>query len=126
MVGGGGKRREGTVKDFGNIMHTLLYLKWITNTHLMYTIWKSAQCYVAAWMGGGFGGEWIHACVAAFLHCSPKTIRTLLIGIPPNKMFLVLKILKLTKKKKVCKQLFWRQQNLTVLRTQTDVPGPWV
>ena len=40
--------REGTVKDFGNIMHTLLYLKWITNTHLMYSIWKSAQCYVAA------------------------------------------------------------------------------
>ena len=63
--------------------------------------------------------------VAAFLHCSPKTITTLLIGIPPNKMFLVLKILKLTTKK-VCKQLFWRQQNLTVLRTQTDVPGPWV
>ena len=21
---------------------------------------NSAQCYVAAWMGEGFGGEWIH------------------------------------------------------------------
>ena len=21
-------------------------------------LWNSAQCYVAAWMGGRFGGEW--------------------------------------------------------------------
>ena len=25
--------------------------------------WSSAQCYVAAWMGGEFGGEWIHVYV---------------------------------------------------------------
>ena len=25
--------------------------------------WNSAQCYVAAWKGGEFGGEWIHAHV---------------------------------------------------------------
>ena len=25
---------------------------------------KSAQCHVAAWMGGKFGGEWIHECVS--------------------------------------------------------------
>ena len=24
---------------------------------------NSARCYVAAWMGGEFGGEWIHVCV---------------------------------------------------------------
>ena len=24
---------------------------------------NSAQCYVAAWMGGDFGGEWIHVYV---------------------------------------------------------------
>ena len=24
---------------------------------------NSAQCYVAAWVEGEFGGEWIHACV---------------------------------------------------------------
>ena len=23
----------------------------------------SVQCYVAAWMGARFGGEWIHVCV---------------------------------------------------------------
>ena len=38
-------------------MHTLLYLKWITETG------NSAQSYVAVWMGGEFGGKWIHVYV---------------------------------------------------------------
>ena len=42
---------------------TLLYLKWITNKDLLYSTGNSAQCYVATWMGGGVGGEWIHMCV---------------------------------------------------------------
>ena len=25
-----------------------------------YSTWNSVQCYVAVWMGGKFGGEWIH------------------------------------------------------------------
>ena len=41
-------------------MHTLLYLKWITNKDLLYITGNPAQCYVVAWMGGHFGGEWIH------------------------------------------------------------------
>ena len=41
-------------------MYTLLYLKWITNTTLQYSTRNSASCYVAAWMGGEFWGEWIH------------------------------------------------------------------
>ena len=28
-----------------------------------YSTGNSAQCYVAAWMGGEFGGEWIHVYV---------------------------------------------------------------
>ena len=44
-------------------MYTLLYLKWITNKDLLYSTWNSVQCYVAAWMGGEFGGEWIHVLV---------------------------------------------------------------
>ena len=40
-------------------MPTLLYLKWITEKDLLNSTWNSAQCYVAAWMGGEFGGEWI-------------------------------------------------------------------
>ena len=55
-----GCREKGTVRDFGKVMYTLLYLKWITNKNLSYSTWNSAQCYVPAWMGGGFGGEWIH------------------------------------------------------------------
>ena len=41
-------------------MYTLLYLKWTTNNDLLYSTWNSAQCYMAAWMGEGFGGDWIH------------------------------------------------------------------
>ena len=30
---------------------------------LLYSTWNSAQCYVAAWMGGECVGEWIHVYV---------------------------------------------------------------
>ena len=46
---------KGTVREFGKVMYTLLYLKWITNKDLLYSTWNSAQCHVAAWMGGGLG-----------------------------------------------------------------------
>ena len=51
---------EGIVREFGMDVYTLLYLKWITNNDLLDSTWDSAQCYVEAWMGGGFGREWIH------------------------------------------------------------------
>ena len=54
---------EGIVKEFGKVMYTLLYLKWITNKDLLYRIWNSTQGYEPAWMGGGLGGEWIHIFV---------------------------------------------------------------
>ena len=60
MVVGGG---EGIVKSFGKVMYTLLYLKWITNKNLLYSTGNSARCYLAAWMGGGFGEGWIHVYV---------------------------------------------------------------
>ena len=44
-------------------MCILLYLKWITNKDLLYSTGNSAQPYVAAWMGAGFGGEQIHGYV---------------------------------------------------------------
>ena len=50
---------EGRVKKFGINMCTRLYLKWITKKDLLYSTGYSAQCYVAAWMGGQFGEEWI-------------------------------------------------------------------
>ena len=51
-------------------MYTLLYLKWIINKDLLYSPGSSAQCYVAAWMGGGFEGEWIHV----YVWLSPFTV----------------------------------------------------
>ena len=51
---------EGIVREFGIDMYTLLYLKWVANKDLLYSTWNSAQFYVATWMGGEFGGEWIH------------------------------------------------------------------
>ena len=54
---------EGTVREFGMDMYTLLYLKWITNEDLLDSTGNSAQCYVAAWVGGESGGEWIHVYV---------------------------------------------------------------
>ena len=54
---------EGIVREFEMDLYTLLYLRWITNKDLLYSKWNSAQCYVAGWMGGRFGGEWIHVYV---------------------------------------------------------------
>ena len=51
------------VGEFGMDICTQLYLKWITNKDLLYNTGNSAQCYVAAWMGGESGGQWIHIYV---------------------------------------------------------------
>ena len=39
-----------------SVKYTLLYCKWITNKDLLYSTGNTAQYYVAAWMGGEFGG----------------------------------------------------------------------
>ena len=62
LLGGRGWR-EGIVWEFGMDMYTLLYLKWIANKDLLYSTGNSAQCHVAAWIGGEFGEEWIHVYV---------------------------------------------------------------
>ena len=51
-------------------MYILIYLKWITSENLLYSTWNSAQCYVPAWMGKKFGGEWIHV----YVRLSPFTV----------------------------------------------------
>ena len=56
----GGKMGEGIVRD-GRV-HTAI-LKWITSEDLLFSTYNSAQCYLAAWMGGEFGGEWTHVYV---------------------------------------------------------------
>ena len=67
-MGTGGRVGEGIVREFG--MDILLYLKWTTNKALLYSTGNPAQCYVAAWMGGEFWGEWIHM----YIWLSPFTV----------------------------------------------------
>ena len=54
----GGRLGGGLVREFGMDMRTLLYLRWMTNNKdLLYSSGESAQCFVAAYMGGEFGRE---------------------------------------------------------------------
>ena len=55
-------------------MSTLLYLKWMSNKGLLYSAGNSAQCYVAAGMGGEFGGE----CIHVYVWLSPLAVNQLL------------------------------------------------
>ena len=43
------------VKDFGKVVYTLLYLKWMTSKDLLCKTGNSAQCYVPVRMGGVLG-----------------------------------------------------------------------
>ena len=63
MVVKGEECGERIVREFGINMYTLLYLKWMTNKDPLCSTGNSALCYVAAWMEGKFGGEWIHVYV---------------------------------------------------------------
>ena len=59
-----GERMGGVIiTEFGMKRYILLYFKWITNKALLYSTGNSVQCYVAAWMGGEFGGERMHIYV---------------------------------------------------------------
>ena len=66
----GKNREEGRVREPGMDMDTLLYLTWRASKDLLSSTGDSAQCHVAAWMGGEFGGEWI--CV--YVRLSPFTV----------------------------------------------------
>ena len=69
---------------FGMDVHTLLYLRWVTNKHLLCNTGNSTQCCVAGWVGGQFGRKWILVYVWAESLCRPpETIPTLLIGYNP-------------------------------------------
>ena len=61
---------EGIVRECGMDMNTLLYLTWRASKELLDSTGDSAQCHVAAWMGGEFGGEGIHV----YIWLSPFTV----------------------------------------------------
>ena len=69
----GGGMRDGIVREFEMDIYTLLYFKWITNKDLLYSMWNSAQCYVAAMIGEESGGRMDTCiCMTECLCCSPK------------------------------------------------------
>ena len=75
---------EGIVRELGVDLNTPLCLKWITTRSACISTGNSAHCPVAAWMGGEFGGEWIHVYVRQSpLSYTPETITTLLISYIP-------------------------------------------
>ena len=59
-------------------VYTLLYLKRLTK-NLLYSPGNSAQCHVAAWMGGKFGGGWEQVCAwpsHSAVHMTPSQHNT--------------------------------------------------
>ena len=59
----GGRMGEGIVGESGMDVDTWLCLTWKTSKGPLHSTGKSAQCRVAAWMGGESGGQWIHVYV---------------------------------------------------------------
>ena len=94
-------RGKGNGRELGTDMYTLLYLKGIFNKDLLYSTWNSAQCYMAAWMGGGSWGRMdAYICMAESLCCSPETTSTFLICYTPVRNVFGVKKLKLSCKNK--------------------------
>ena len=90
MVAGGEEEWEGMVKGFGMGVYTLLYLTWMTNKGLLYSIWNSVPCYVAPWIGRGVWGRMDSCvCTAESLHHLKPSQHCLLTGYTPikNKKF---------------------------------------
>ena len=59
-------------------VHTAMFE--MDNQQGLHNTGNSAQYYMAAWMEGEFGGEWLHLCVAESLCYPPETIITLFIN----------------------------------------------
>lgn len=59
MVARGKDGEDRIVRKLAINIYILLYLKQIINKFLLYSTWISAQYYVANWIGGEFGGEFI-------------------------------------------------------------------
>ena len=62
---------SGRVRELGMDLYRLQCLKWVTSKDLLFSPGNSAQGYVVAWMGGEFGGEWIHV----YVWLSPLAVR---------------------------------------------------
>ena len=65
------------------VIYTLLCLKCLTNEVLLYSVGSSAQCYVAARMGGIWGRMDTRTRTAESLYCPLESMATLLISYTP-------------------------------------------
>ena len=75
---------EGRVRESGMHMDTRLCLTWRTSKDLLGSPGKSAQCHVAAGMGGESGGEGIRVYVCGWVpSLSSWNCQTLFIGYNP-------------------------------------------
>ena len=63
-------RQKGGGRDSYRVWDGRVHTAVFNNKDLLYSTGNSAQCYVAAWMGGEFGGEWLHVHV----RLSPFTV----------------------------------------------------
>ena len=75
---------KGIVREFGVVMYTLLYLKWITNKDILYGTRNSAQHYMDG--RGIWGRVDTCTCMPESLHCSPETITTCSSAVPQDKI----------------------------------------
>ena len=64
--------KKGTVRDFGKVMDIAVFKMDNQQGPTAYT-WNSTQCYVLVWMGGAFGGEWIHVCMCVQIYIYTHT-----------------------------------------------------
>ena len=73
------------VQDFGKVMYTLLYLKWITNkTYCIANGTLLNVMYQPGTEGAVWGRMDTCICISEFLRCSPETTTILLIGYTPT------------------------------------------
>ena len=56
-------RQKGGGRDSYRVWDGRVHTAVFNNKDLLYSTGNSAQCYVAAWMGGEFEGEWTHVHV---------------------------------------------------------------
>ena len=77
-----GKERGRMLGCWDGHEHTALF-KMDNQQDVLYSTGASAQCYLAAGMGGESGGEWTRVRTAESLCCPPETITVLLTGCIP-------------------------------------------
>ena len=78
-----GRKGEGTVREFGMAMYTLLYFKWIANKALLESTGNLLNVTWQPGWEGSLGREWIHVYVWLSSFTVHRKLTTLLISYIP-------------------------------------------